>query len=106
MVAHEFIIKNDKKMLKYNLRFHKTHTETIILPTPSLFDLSSGTYLILPEAVYTYRSQTPALEPEPEPSLNPYRQSVYQWDLEEIANQWHSDDTPQYTGESNSNTWA
>ena len=106
MVAHEFIVKNDEMMLKYNLRFNKTHSETIILPAPSLFDLSSGTFLVLPEAVYTYRGQTSALEPEPEPPLDPCRQSVYQWDPEEIANQWHSDDTPQYTGESSSNPWS
>ena len=55
MVAHEFIVKNDDKMLLYNLRFHKKHSETIILPAPSLFYLSSGTYLALPEAVYAYR---------------------------------------------------
>ena len=34
MVAHEFIVKNDEMMLKYNLRFNKTHSETIILPNP------------------------------------------------------------------------
>ena len=105
MVAYEFIVKNNEMMLKYNLRFNKTHSETIILPAPSLFDLSSGTYLILPEAVYAYRSLTPALEPERAPPLDPYRQSVYQWDPEEIANHWHSDDTPQYTRESSSNPW-
>ena len=72
MVAHEFILKNDEKMLKYNLRFHKTHSETIILPAPSLFVLSSGTYVVLLEAVYAYRGQTSAPEPEPEPPLDPY----------------------------------
>ena len=76
VVAHEFIVKND--MLKYNLRFHKKHSETIILPAPSLFDIFSGTYLILPEAVYAYWSLTPAPEPEPEPPLDPYRPSFYQ----------------------------
>ena len=30
MVAHEFIVKNNEMMLKYNLRFNKTHSETII----------------------------------------------------------------------------
>ena len=45
MVAHEFIVKNDDNMLLYNLRFHKKHSETIILPAPSLFDLTAGTYL-------------------------------------------------------------
>ena len=49
MVAHDFIVKNKKKMLKYNLIFDKTHYETITLHAPSLFNILSGTYLILPE---------------------------------------------------------
>ena len=106
MVAHEFIVKNNDMMLKYNLRFNKTHSETIFLPAPCLFNIFSGMYLILPEAVYAYQSLTPAPEPEPEPPLDPYQQSFYQWDPEEITNQWHSDDTPQCTGESSSNPWA
>ena len=106
MVAQEFIVKTNEMMLKYNLRFNKTHSETIILPAPSLFNIFSGTYLILPEAVYAYRSLTPAPEPEPEPPLDPCRQSVYQWDPEEIANQWHPEDPPQYTGEGHFDPWA
>ena len=94
MVAHEFIVKNDEKMFKYNLRFHKTHNKTIILPAPSLFDLSSGTFLVLPEAVYVYRGQTSAPEPEPEPPLDPYRPSFYELDPEEITSKWYSYDTP------------
>ena len=92
-------------MLKYNLIFDKTHCETITLPTPSLFNILSGTYLILPEAIYAYWRLTPAPEPEPESPLDPYRQSVYQWDPEEIANQRHSEDPPQYTGESSFEQW-
>ena len=42
MVAHEFIVNNDDKILLYNLRFHKKHNEIIILPAPSLFDLTAG----------------------------------------------------------------
>ena len=106
MVAHEFIVKNNEMMLKYNLRFNKTHSETIILPAPSLFVMFSGTYLILPEAVYAYWGQTSAPEPEPEPPLDPYRQSFYQWDPEEIANQWHPENPSQYTGESSFDPWA
>ena len=106
MVAHEFIVKNYEKMLKYNSRFHKKHSETIILSAPSLFDLNAGTYLVLPEAVYAYRGPTSAPEPEPEPPLDPYRPSFYQWDPEEIANQWHPEDPPQYTGGSSFDPWA
>ena len=46
MVAHDFIIKNKEKMLKYKLIFDKNHPETITLPAPSLFDLSAGKYLV------------------------------------------------------------
>ena len=106
MVAHEFIVKNDDKMLLYNLRFHKQHSETIILHAPSLFDLTAGPYLVLPEAVYALRGQTSAPEPELEPPLDPYRPSSYQWDPEQIASQWQYDDTPQYTGESSRDPWA
>ena len=99
MVAHEFIVHNDDKMLLYNLRFNKKHNETIILPTPLLFDLIADNFLFTPEAVYAHQGQasTPEPEPEPEPPLDPYRPSFYQWDPEEIASQWQSDDTPQYT---------
>ena len=96
MVAHDFIVKNKKKMLNYRLIFDKNYFETIALPAPSLFNLSSGKYLVLPEAIHAYRNLTPALEPEPEPQLDPHRQSVYQWDLEEIANQWNPEDPSQY----------
>ena len=94
MVAHDFIVKNRKKELNYRLLFDKNHPETITLPAPSLFNLSSGKYLVLPEAFHAYQSLAPALEPEPEPQLDPHRQSVYQWDPEEIANQWHPEDPP------------
>ena len=43
MVAHDFIVKNKKQMLKYNLIFDKTHCETITLPATSLFNIHSGT---------------------------------------------------------------
>ena len=86
-------------MLLYNLSFNKKHDEIITLPAPSLIDLTTGHYLVSPEAVYAYRGQTSAPEPEPEPPLDPYRPSSYQWDPEEIASQWYPDDTPKYTGE-------
>ena len=107
MVAHEFIVDNEDKMLLYNLRFNKKHNETIILPAPLLFDLTAVNYLVTPEAVYAHRGQasTPEPEPEPEPSLDPYRASSYQWDPEEMASQWYPDYTPQYTGESSRGPW-
>ena len=96
MVAHDFIVKNKEKMLKYKLIFDKNHPGTITLPAPSLFDLSAGKYLVLPEAIHAYRNPTPATEPEPEPQFDPHQQSVYQWNPEEIANQWHQGDPSQY----------
>ena len=77
MVAHDFIVKNKKKLLKYNLIFDKNYCEFITLPAPSLFNIFSGTYLILPEAIHAYLSVASAPEAEPEPPLDPYRQSVY-----------------------------
>ena len=71
MVAHDFIVKNKKKMLNYRLIFDKNYFETIALPAPSLFNLSSGKYLVLPEAIHTYQNLT--LAPEPEPQLDPHR---------------------------------
>ena len=96
MAAHDFIVKDKKKILKYRLIFDKKYHEIINLPAPSLFNIFSGTYVVLPESVHAYWSLTSAPEPEPEPPLDPYRQSVYQWDPEEIANQWHPEDAPQY----------
>ena len=59
MVAHEFIVHNDDKMLLYNLRFNMKHTETIILPAPLLFDLIADNFLVTLEAVYAHRGQHP-----------------------------------------------
>ena len=101
-----FIVKNKEKMLKYKLIFDKNHPETITLPAPSLFDLFAGKYLVPPEAIHAYRNPTPATEPEPEPQFDPHRQSIYQWNPEEIANQWHPEDTPPYTGEDHFDPWA
>ena len=93
-------------MLKYNMIFDKIHYEIITLPAPSLFNIFSGTYLMLPEAVHAYWSLTSAPEPESERPLDHHRQSIYQWDPKEIAKQWHPEDPPQYTGEDHSDPWA
>ena len=91
MVAHDFIVKNREGELKYQLFFKKHHPETIILPAPSLFDLTVGTYLVPLTAIHAYRNPALAEEPEPEPQFDPSRQSNYQWDPEMIANQWQSE---------------
>ena len=105
MVAHEFIVYNDDKMLLYNLRFNKKHNEIITQPAPSLFDLTACHYCALPKAVYAHQGHTSTPEPEPEPPLDPYRSSCYLWDPEEMASQWYPNYTPQYTGESSRGPW-
>ena len=77
MMAHDFIVKNRAGELKYQLFFNKHHPETITLPAPSLFDLSSGTYLVSLKAIHAYRNPALAEEPEPEPQVDPSRQSNY-----------------------------
>ena len=89
MVAHEFIVENDEKMLKYKLFFDKHHPETITLPAPSLFNLSEGPYLVPLAAIHAHRNPTPVTEPEPQ--SEPPRQSNYYWDPEMISNQWQSE---------------
>ena len=89
MVAHYFIVKNREYLVK-------NHPETITLPAPSLFDLSAGKYLVPPETIRAFLNHTSATEPEPEPQFDPSRQSVYQWDPEEIANQWQPEAPSQY----------
>ena len=106
MVAHEFIVKDKNKTLKYKLIFNKNYCELITLHAPSLFNIFSGMYLVLPEAIHAYRSLTSAPEPEPEPPLDPYRQSVYQWNPEEIASQWQSEDPSQYDPNYSFDPWA
>ena len=96
MVAHDFIVKNRKKELNDRLLFDKKHPETITLPAPSLFDLSAGEYLVPLEAIHAYRNPTSATEPDPEPQFVPPRQSVYQWDPEEVASQWQPEASSQY----------
>ena len=91
MLAHDFIVKNREGELKYKLYFDKHHPQTIFLPAPSLFNLSEGPYLVPWAAIQAYRNPTSALEPEPQ--YEPPRQSVYQWNPEDIANQWHQVDS-------------
>ena len=71
MVAHDFIVKNRAGELKYQLFFNKHHLETIILPAPSLFDLTVGTYLVPLTAIHAYRNPAPVEEREQEPQDEP-----------------------------------
>ena len=99
MVAHDFIRKDNDKRLLYNLVFSQGTCEIITLPAPSLFDIHSGRYTIMPDDIYRYwgLSQPPA--PEPAPALDPYRDPVFQLEPQELANQWDSHYPPEYPGE-------
>ena len=66
MVAHDFIVKNKEGELKYKLFFDNHHPETITLPTPSLFDLSAGLYLVPLAAIHAYWNPTSVTELEPQ----------------------------------------
>ena len=105
MVAHDFIKKDDDKRLIYNLVFSEKTCQIITLPAPSLFDIHSGRYTIMPEDIYRFwgLSQPPA--PEPAPVPDPYQEPVYQWEPQELANQWNPQDPPQYRGEGYFELW-
>ena len=68
MLVHDFICKDEEKRLIYNLVFGETTCQIIILPAPSLFNIHSGTYIILPDDISAYWERTRSPEPEPEPS--------------------------------------
>mgnify|MGYP005814458219 CR=1 FL=1 len=54
MVAHDFIRYNKEKRLIYNRVFSEKTCQIITLPAPSLFNILSGTYLILLDDIYAY----------------------------------------------------
>ena len=96
MVAHDFIKKDKDKRLLYNLVHSQGTCETIALPASSLFDIYSGRYTIMPEDIYRFcgLSQPPAHEPAPVPHL--HQEPVFQWEPQELANQWNPQDPPEY----------
>ena len=71
------LLRIGKMSLNTKLFFDKHHPETITLPAPSLFDLSAGQYLVTLKDIHAYRNPAPAMEPEPEPQVDPSRQSNY-----------------------------
>ena len=88
MIAHDFLVKDRNRELKYKLYFDKHYPETIMLPAPSLFNLL-GPYLVTWAAVQAYKNPAPAREQEPQDE--PPRQSVYSWDPEMTVSQWQSE---------------
>ena len=99
MVAHHFINSNDDRRLLYNLVFSQGTCEIITLPAPSLFNLYSGRYTIMPDDIYKYWGLIQPPVPEP------YQEPVYQWEPQELANQWNPQDPPQYPGEGYFQPW-
>ena len=77
MVGHDFLSDDKDKRLIYNLVFSQETCQIITLPAPSLFDIHSGRYLILPEDIYAYWERTRSPVPETEPSPDPYEESIY-----------------------------
>ena len=73
MVAHKFIRHDEEKRLIYNLTFSEDTFQIITLPAPTLFDIHSGRYFVLPADIHAYWEGTQSLAPEPEPSPDPYR---------------------------------
>ena len=54
MVEHKFICCDNEKRLIYNLVFSEDTFQIITLPAPTLFDIHSGRYFVLPADIYAY----------------------------------------------------
>ena len=106
MVLHDFIREDDDKRLIYNLVFSEKTCQIITLPAPSLFDIHSGEYLTMPKDIYANWERTRSPVPEPEPSPDQYQEPIYQWEPQELADQWNPRDPPQYTREGHFDPWS
>ncbi|MDC1542072.1 hypothetical protein N8498_05055, partial [Candidatus Pseudothioglobus singularis] len=106
MVAHDFLCYDIEKRLIYNLIFDEDRFQIVTLPAPTLFDLHSGRHFVLPVDIHAYLRGTRSPDPEPEPSPDPCQESIYQWDPQELANQWNPEDPPRYTKEGYFDPWA
>ena len=58
MVAHKFIRYDEEKCLIYNLIFSEDTFQIITLPAPTLFDIHSGGYFVLPSDIHAYWGDT------------------------------------------------
>ena len=67
------------------------------MPAPSLFDLHAGRHTIMPGDIYAYWGLSQPQAPLPEPPVE-YQTPVYQWEPEELTQQWHPQSTPEYPG--------
>ena len=59
----------------------------------------------MPADIYAYWERTRSPIPELEPSRDPYQESIYQWEPQELANQWNPQDPPQNRGEGYFQPW-
>ncbi|KAI4980476.1 hypothetical protein ZWY2020_020961 [Hordeum vulgare] len=55
-------------------------------------------YIIMPSDIYTYWGIEPPEAPVPELPVE-YQTPVYQWEPEELTQQWHPQSTPEYRGD-------
>jgi len=97
MVRHDFLDRDASRRMIYNLVFSQGTRETITLPAPSLFDLHAGRYTIMPSDIYAYWGLAQPQAPVPEPPVE-YQTPVYQWEPEELTQQWHPQSAPEYPG--------
>ena len=97
MVRHDFLDRDASRRMIYNLVFSQGTRETITLPAPSLFDLHAGRYTIMPADIYAYWGLAQPQAPVPEPPVE-YQTPVYQWEPEELTQQWHPQSAPEYPG--------
>ncbi|KAI5011661.1 hypothetical protein ZWY2020_013798 [Hordeum vulgare] len=56
-----------------------------------------GRYIIMPSDIYAYWGLDQPQVPVPEPPVE-YHTLVYQWEPEELTQQWHPQSTPEYPG--------
>ncbi|KAI5015798.1 hypothetical protein ZWY2020_059337 [Hordeum vulgare] len=56
-----------------------------------------GRYIIMPSDIYAYWGLAQPQVPVPEPPVE-YQTPVYQWEPEELTQQWHPQSTPEYPG--------
>ncbi|KAI5015072.1 hypothetical protein ZWY2020_056462 [Hordeum vulgare] len=56
-----------------------------------------GRYIIMPSDIYAYWGLAQPQVPMPEPPVE-YKTSVYQWEPEELTQQWHPQSIPEYPG--------
>ncbi len=97
MVRHDFLDRDASRRMIYNLVFSQGTRETITLPAPSLFNLHVGRYIIMPSDIYAYWGLAQPQVPVPEPPVE-YQTPVYQWEPEELTQQWHPQSAPEYPG--------